>query len=87
MVVGVVAGTGVICGGAFTTWKFLQKSITGEVSGRLDILEGQVDTLTVSVDALAVAITEKKYEIDKDLVLMVIQAYEAKQKQLARNNP
>ncbi len=83
MVVGVVAGLGVICGGAFTTWRFLQRSLTSEVSERLDIIEGQVDMLIVSVDGLSALVVDKKYEMDKDVILMTIKAYETRQR-LAR---
>jgi len=86
MIVGVVAGTGVICGGAFTTWRFLQRSLTSDVSGRLDIIEGQVDMLIASVDGLKILVVDKKYEMDKDLILMTIESYEARQR-LARNTP
>ncbi len=85
IIVGVVAGIGIICGGAFTTWKFLQRSLTSEVSGRLDIIEGQVDMLIVSVDGLSTLVVDKKYEIDKDLVLMVMQIQEEKTKRLVSN--
>lgn len=84
MVVGVVGGLVVIFSATFATWTYAKSKLTEDVSARLDTLETRVDSLTTSVDALTVAVTEKEYEIDKDLVLMVIQSYEAQQKRLAR---
>lgn len=79
MIVGVVAGLGIIFSATFATWTYAKGKLTEDVSARLDTLEGRVNSLTISVDALTVAINEKKYETDKELVLMVIEAYQAKQ--------
>lgn len=80
IIVGVIGGLVVICSATFTTWTYAKSKLTQDVSERLDIIEGQVDMLIVSVDGLKVLVVDKKYEIDKDLVIMVIEAHEERQK-------
>lgn len=79
MIVGVIAGIGVIFTVGFAARSYLEWGLTVDVRARLDIIEGQIDDLIASVDGLKIVVTDKEYETDKDLILLVIEAYEKKQ--------
>lgn len=80
MVVGVVGGLVVIFSAGFATWTYAKGKLTADVNERLDVIEGKVASLIISVDGLSVLVVDKKYEMDKDMILMTIEAYELRRK-------
>lgn len=82
MAVAVVSGLMVFFAGGVMARPYLELGMTVDARARMDTFEERLDKLVTTVENLTktvVVVAAKEYETDKELILLVIEAYEKRQ--------